>query len=64
MFDLPGILAFYPRDSFLIVMMVVAVVVFLAVSAPRGKPRCPKCHEHNRDNAIYCAQCGTRLSRK
>ena len=38
-----------------------AVVAFLASAGRRSSRRCPKCREVNRQEAFYCAQCGTRL---
>ena len=40
---------------------IVAVMVFLATSTRRTAGRCHRCQEVNREAAVYCAQCGTRL---
>lgn len=42
-------------------VVLVAVIVFLGTSTRRTARRCPRCKEVNRDGAIFCAQCGTRL---
>ncbi len=47
--------------SGLICIGLVAVIVFLATSTRRSAKRCPRCREVNREQAVYCAQCGTRL---
>ena len=48
----------------LVCVALVAVIVFLATSARRTARRCPRCKEVNREVAIFCAQCGTRLRDK
>lgn len=45
----------------LICVGVVAVIVFLATSTRRSAKRCHRCREINRQAAVFCAQCGTRL---
>ena len=40
---------------------VVAVMVYLVTSFRRPSRRCPRCKEINRDQARFCAQCGTQL---
>ncbi|MCH8147954.1 MAG: hypothetical protein IH987_08160 [Planctomycetes bacterium] len=52
------------RDNAFVCIALVAVVVFLATSTRRSAHRCPRCKEINREAAIYCAQCGTRLRKK
>ncbi len=62
---MPGILAFwFFNDSPFWVMIGVAVFVTWAVGARRSPRRCPRCHEHNREAAIYCAQCGGKLPQR
>ncbi|UCC31290.1 MAG: zinc-ribbon domain-containing protein [Phycisphaerales bacterium] len=48
----------------LVCIGVVAIIVFLATSSRRSARRCPRCQEINREAAVYCAQCGTRLPGK
>jgi len=49
-------------DAHLFAIAVVAAVVAITVSAIRRPPRrCTRCREINREQAIYCAQCGTKL---
>ncbi|UCE60723.1 MAG: zinc ribbon domain-containing protein [Phycisphaerales bacterium] len=50
----------FERDG-LVCIGLVAVIVFLATSTRRSAKRCPRCQEVNREQAIFCAQCGTRL---
>lgn len=50
----------FPGDD-LVCIALVAVIVFLGTSTRRTARRCPRCKEVNRDGAIFCAQCGTRL---
>jgi hypothetical protein len=45
----------------LLAVGIVAVIVFLATSSRRPSRRCARCREINREQAVYCAQCGTRL---
>jgi len=45
----------------LVCVGVVAIIVFLATTTHRSARRCPRCWEINREAAIFCAQCGTRL---
>jgi hypothetical protein len=45
----------------LFVAALITVIVFLATSARRSPGRCPRCREINRDQARFCAQCGSRL---
>ena len=52
------------RDNAFVCIALVAVIVFLATSTRRSAHRCPRCKEINREAAIYCAQCGTRLRKK
>lgn len=38
------------------------LVMFVLAALPRGQsPICRRCREINRDEALFCAQCGTRL---
>jgi len=47
------------EDLFVVVALLAGVFI---VSAFRRKPnRCPRCRELNREQALFCAQCGTRL---
>jgi rRNA maturation endonuclease Nob1 len=49
-------------DGRLFALAVVAVVVAVTMSAIRRPPRrCLRCREINREQAVYCAQCGTKL---
>jgi hypothetical protein len=52
---------FYVGRDGLVCIAVVMVIVFLATSTRRSARRCPRCHEINREPAIFCAQCGARL---
>ena len=57
--------AFFGLDieNFLAVAIVAAVVV-LATASRRPSRRCTRCREINREQAVYCAQCGTRLPKR
>jgi hypothetical protein len=46
------------------VICVVAIIAFLATASRRGGKVCSRCREHNRIQALFCAQCGQRLGRK
>jgi len=61
--DVYGLLAMYRfEDSHLFALAVVAAAVAVATSAIRRPPRrCNRCREINREQAIYCAQCGDKL---
>ncbi len=49
-------------DGRLFALAVVAAVVAVTTSAIRRPPRrCLRCREINREQAVYCAQCGTKL---
>ena len=48
-------------DSPFWVIVVVGVFVAWAVGSRKTARICPRCHEQNREAAIYCAQCGARL---
>lgn len=49
-------------DGRLFAIAVVAAVVAVTTSAIRRPPRrCPRCREINREQAMYCAQCGRKL---
>ena len=65
-FVVPGIptLGWRVGDEGLVCVALVAVIVFLATSTRRSARRCPRCKEINREAAIFCAQCGTRLRGK
>ena len=52
---------FYFGLDGLVCVAVVMIIVFLATSTHRSARRCPRCHEVNREPAVYCAQCGARL---
>lgn len=39
----------------------IAVIAFLATASRRTGRVCTRCREHNRPQAVYCAQCGQRL---
>jgi rRNA maturation endonuclease Nob1 len=48
-----------------LVLGVLVVVVLILFSSFRGtSKRCSRCKEVNRPPAIFCAQCGTRLSQR
>jgi rRNA maturation endonuclease Nob1 len=49
------------NDHYIIVVAIFALSFFLALTARRPARRCPRCHEVNREQAIFCAQCGSRL---
>jgi len=51
-------------DHHLFTVAIVAVIVFLATSSRRPSRRCTRCREINREQAVYCAQCGTRLPKR
>jgi len=51
-------------DHHLFTVAIVAVIVFLATSSRRPSRRCTRCREINREQAVYCAQCGTRLPKQ
>ena len=62
---LPEIFAFWIfDDSPFWVLIGVAVFITWAVGSKRTPRPCPRCHEHNREAAIYCAQCGAKLPPK
>lgn len=46
------------------VVVVVLVGIFVANAFRRRPNRCPRCRELNREQALYCAQCGTRLPQR
>jgi len=48
----------------LLAVAIVALVVFFATSSRRPSRRCTRCREINREQAVYCAQCGVRLPGK
>ena len=48
----------------LLAVAIVAVVVYFATFSRRTSHRCTRCREINREQAVYCAQCGTRLSKR
>ncbi len=52
------------RDNGFICIGLVALIVFLATSTRRSAHRCRRCKEINREAAVYCAQCGTKLRNK
>ena len=45
----------------LLAVAIVAVVVFFATASRQPSRRCTRCREINREQAVYCAQCGMRL---
>lgn len=45
----------------LLFVLIVGIGVFVASSFRRRPHRCPRCRELNRDQALFCAQCGTQL---
>lgn len=46
----------------LLLLVAVVVIVFLATSSRKTGRRCDRCQEMNRTAAVYCSQCGIRLS--
>ena len=57
--------AFFGFDNQnLLAVAIVAVVVFFATASRRPSRRCTRCREINREQAVYCAQCGTRLHKR
>lgn len=59
----PGLLAVaYPfDDGHLFVAAVVSAAMILLTSGRKTSRRCHHCRQTNREEAIYCAQCGRRL---
>ena len=49
-------------SDYLLLLGAVVVIVFLATSSRKQGQRCGRCQEMNRNAAVYCAQCGVRLS--
>lgn len=45
-------------------LTVLVVAVFVAGSFRKSPHRCPRCRELNREQAQFCAQCGTKLSKR
>lgn len=63
--SMPDLMAFwFWDDSPFWVIVIVGVMVSWAVGSRRSPRRCPRCHEHNREAAIYCAQCGLKLPQR
>jgi len=48
----------------ILAVAIVALVVFFATASRRPSRRCARCREINREQAVYCAQCGGRLPGK
>jgi rRNA maturation endonuclease Nob1 len=48
----------------LVLGVLVVVVLILFSSSRRTSKRCSRCKEVNRPPAIFCSQCGTRLSQR
>ncbi len=61
--DVPALFSGRSSDPLWIILLI-GVIAFLATSARRSRLRCSKCRELNRESAIFCAQCGTRLKDK
>lgn len=51
-------------DSPFWVIVAVAVFVAWAAGSRRSARACPRCREQNREAAIYCAQCGSKLPQR
>ena len=49
-------------DSSLFIVAIVSAVLVLATSGRRSSRRCSRCSQLNREEAIYCSQCGKKLS--
>ena len=56
-------LAVHLSNREIAVIAVVAVVVMWATSARKPRRRCRRCQELNRDQAVFCAQCGEELAK-
>ncbi len=61
--DLDSMLAFSRSAYYLLGAFVVTLAVF-TTAARKPAPRCPKCTEHNRPMARFCANCGHPLNQK
>jgi hypothetical protein len=48
------------RKTFIFVG-VIGVIAFLMTATRRARRACKNCGEVNREEAVYCAQCGARL---
>lgn len=46
----------------LLIVVLIGVIVLLGTSFRRPPNRCARCRELNREQARFCAQCGTRLA--
>ena len=58
--NFPAIALYFGLDGLLCIGVVVLIAV-LATTTHRAARRCPRCREINREAAVFCAQCGTRL---
>ena len=52
------------RDNGFVCIALVAIIVFLGTSSRRSAHGCRRCKEINREAAVFCAQCGTKLRNK
>ncbi len=57
------VLALQLSNREIAIVAVVAAVVMWATAARKPGRRCKRCQELNRDHAVYCAQCGEKLSK-
>lgn len=58
----PQFLSFWLFDDSGFWVIIGVIVLASWALGPRRAPRqCPRCHEQNREAAIYCAQCGAKL---
>ena len=64
MFELALATATAIRLDGLVCIGVIVVIVVLATSSNKIARRCSRCGEVNREAAIFCAQCGNRLSKR
>jgi rRNA maturation endonuclease Nob1 len=48
-------------DGHFLVIAIVGVAALLASGCRRPSRRCNRCRQVNREEAIFCAQCGRRL---
>jgi hypothetical protein len=56
-----GLLVLAVGRKMFIFVGVVGIIAFLMTAGRRARRACKNCGEVNREEAIYCAQCGARL---
>ena len=64
MFELAVATATAIRLDGLLCIGVIVLIVVLATSSNKIARRCSRCGEVNREAAVFCAQCGNRLSKR